>query len=464
MTGRFFGKWTWLAWVVIATSVLLLAFNLSTLRPAMTNDGPSYMVTALEYRLSGTLPFPEHREPGYRVFLLGLSLLVPWQTEAELLNWIAVTQLGLYLLLAALLAVRLARLVGPWGAALTVLVFAANRFDAQWLVTPQSEAVSKLALLLALWMVLGRSRWRWGMAAAVLGVVPILRPSDIAVPAAALAATAVWMLLAWRRRQTSPLPGALAIAVLLVGPTVLYSVGHGLATGFTGLSERSGPAIASRVFASTDPEWLAERGMDRAFLDEVAAPLWRDFSGKVQDRIFLTDDLQQPSDLSFRACPYPRLVVLNYADAYLKRRDLPSDPYARAAILQQQGNRALAKLPPQFIACTADVMWDYLRLPVVRAATSHSLRNKLTLVLPLVLFGSLAAVWFRRPVGSATAVLAVTAATAGPLYVVVCGLFNNYMERLATHLWLPMALCALAAAALQISGSGDRRRLRCPPP
>jgi hypothetical protein len=448
-----------IAWAFLLCVTALFVFNLAQLRAGTTPDSASYLFTALEFHRGGELNFPAQREPGYRVLILGLSVLVPWSDVDGLVRWVAAVQVGLYVVVAALLARRFERLAGVWGAAAVVLLFAANRFDMQWMSTVQSEAPSKLVMLFALWLVLGGWRRRWPVALVLLGLVPILRPSDVAVPLGALTGMMVWLLLQPAERRRHGLRVVAMAAVALLGPTLAYSALHGRITGFAGLSERSASHLTARILASTEPSWLAERGFDAAFLDEVARPLWEANSGALHGRVVLDDEFGRPSGLSFRYCPFPRREILTLAEAYAARRGLPTDNYSISAALQQQGNRALALMPPVFIACAAEVAWDYLRLPVVRAATSQSLRNRLSLAVPAVFIAGLVLAATAAAERRALALAMAAAALAmEPAYLVICGLFNNYMERLATHLWLPMALLALAAAVVARFGTSGLGR------
>lgn len=452
----------WLA-LCAAGAVLLVHVAERLGNFSLTPDSPSYLLTALDYAAGNGLSFPAGREPGYRVVLLALSRFGGWSTPEELGRIAAWVQCGVYVVLIAWVARELLLRAGVWAAALAVALFAVDRYHIQWVATVQSEAMGRLLILggaaLALW---GLRRGRgWGVAGGFLlfGLIPLCRLGDMVWTLTMLAVPAMWA--ASRRREPRVWLSALGLAALLVGPAGLYSMLHGAATGFSGLSERGPWHLAGRMFTVVAPGKLRAAGFPEDLIAEVAQPIHDRFASEIDATVPVIDDLGQPTPLVVHIVPTPRTLPVELGTAYLKKRNLPSDLYPVSALLQSIAGRALAADPAAVWRASAIVFVDYATIPLLRPLYDKSWRNRAFLLLPatqVVALLAIAVTWRRR----SWLALALAMAATGllPAYFTLIAVGGHFNERFAGHMHVFAALAALTALCLP----GRKEPLHFPQP
>ena len=432
--------------LLLAGCVGIFVYSLFSQPISLTPDSSSYLETAEIYMASGRLFWEPSRTPGYPFLILVLVTASGVGSQSALVPLVVFVQMGLYLFLLGSTVWCFWRAAGLLAAVLAALLFACDHFNQNWITSIAPEAVSRIFVIAAinfLCMAIHRRSYRCLMlSVALVGMVPLFRPSDIVFPLATIAGMIVYAV--WTRPKLRRIVTVLA---LLLGPAGLLIGSNGVMHGLYNMDTRSAPLLAARALALANPENLVEAGIDRRIIDRVARPMYEAYSRVGPVVVPFVNDLGREDGTFMTFCPFERHAVvgrLRDADPERFRHD---DPYRLAVALQVIGRSAFLADIPGFMSCTRHVIWDYVRLPLLRPLRDISIKNK-SLILPVIVpFVSAGLVfWFRRrsPI-SVSIIVACLFAAAG--YWVLCGLMANYVVRIAMHPWLPLALASLLAVA-----------------
>lgn len=414
----------------------------------LAEDGGGYLHTALAYAEGRGLEFPAGREPGYRVLIFLISLLTSWVSLSDLASNVVVTQIIVYVLLAGALTCEAWLRGGPFAAAVVALLFGFDRYNLQWMFDVQSEAPSRLLAFLGLLLLLVGTRRRSSVAIVIglvsLGTVPLMRPSDLAVPAAAALGVAMWALC---RRTWRGWWAAVGMLLVIAAPVFGWAMFHGSNTGYYGITERSAWHLAGRTLTVIPPEILRRSSMDAGYVEQVAVPVHAEYGPHRNDREPLINDLGQPTPLTRLITPSPRHEPPLLAGNLLKGRGEEVDDYRVAAFLDQQSRDAIVAAPFLFLKAIAPIVVDFAYLPIAAPLYDKSIRNKLALAIPfawLVALALLAVRW--REAGPFPRAAAVAAFLLLPLYWTGCAVAGYYAVRFGTLQHLAAALVAVFAA------------------
>lgn len=430
-------------------SVVLLAFHIfeSPMRQ-LAEDGGGYLHTALTYAEEGRWDFPAGREPGYRLLILLVSLVSPWASLQDLASNVILIQIIVYVLLTAALA-REAWLQGGAAAAAVVTgLIALDRFNLQWMFDVQSEAPSRLfafgGLLLMLVGLRRRRSWVLLVGLLALGLIPLMRPSDIAVPWTAALGVVIWALL---RRERHAAYRAAAMLTVIAAPVVMWSIFHGVSTGYFGITERSAWHLAGRTLTVIPPDILRRGSVDPEYIEQVAVPIYDEYGAQRDLREPLVDDLGRKTPLSRLITPSPRHEPPALTGKLLESRGERPTDHTVAAFLDRQSRSAIATAPTIFIEAIAPIVLDFAYLPIAKPLYDVSIRNKTFLIIPLFWLGATIVLVFCWPrIGPVQRAALFAAVFLLPVYWVGCSVAGYYAVRFGTLQHLTATLIATFAA------------------
>lgn len=445
-------------WVFVLVNIGLFAFFWSDRSFLLTPDSTSYLLTAEAFLTRGEFYLEPSRTPGYPVLIWIVSLVPGIATIAELVPIVATVQAVGYMAFFCLLMFVFGRYAGLVGVMLVALLFAADHYNIVWVKSIQSEVASRFALfaaIAALAMAIRHRSFPWLAGALLLiGTAPLFRPSDVVFPLGALFGLMVYGLM---RRPT--VTRAIAAAVLVIGPFGLLVGTNGFVNGLFSPDTRSQAVLVSRALALASTDKLLATDIDPRIIEKVARPVHNAYLASGPVAIPVTNDLQKADGINKTYCPMDRKGVSNQIVRAAPDLFAGLDAHGHAAVLQDVGKQAFFADPFGYLNCTRHVIWDYVRLPVVRPFKDYSLRNK-SLLIPVLLPFAIALIFMaaRRPV-PATAVAIICGCIGVAIgHWVLFGMLNTYVVRLAQHPWLPLSLAASLAWLTYLRWKpGDRR-------
>lgn len=410
------------------------------------------MRLALRFAEHGVVEFEAWREYGYQAAILLLSLVVPRPTPSSLITWITALQVTAYIALFGLLVVLAGRWRGPWAAAAVAATFAIDRYNGGWMANVMSEAPSKLLALSGLTALLvsshdGQRRWMAAAGALLLGLVPLFRSADLAVPAAAAVGVTVWLVLRPTLRRAF---GGMSLIALLVGPTLLFSAVQEARTGFFGLSARGADHAAARFVILADPDKVLASGASPQLVEEIFRPIhkwWSPLAGRqgvmapgspeyyfpfTRDRALLAAGAPTLEGVVAQHLASTNQVVTHYTVAQF------SASLVRTAFLAD---------PVPILKSIAVISWDYMRIPFLWNYYGES-RFQIYLW-PLLWAAFWAYLWRNRMSVSAEAWgFSAAAAVLLPAYWISISVGSMYNPRYATHQHLTATMSLLIACLL----------------
>jgi hypothetical protein len=440
-------------WVCLVLATALFSYHITERSlGGLSSDSLSYLEPALLYEQTGTLMFAPGREPGYRAFILAVSRVAPWESQEQLAYIVTAIQLAALIGTIISLTWEAWRIAGPLAASVIIGLIAVDRYNLQWVFTVQSEAPSRILVLAGLALVffgLSRQRsWITGLGALLFGLIPLVRPSDIAIPAAAGVAVAAWVLLRFSRRHTFI---GMGLIVTLLGPTLLWSQYHGWTTGYFGLTERSAWHLAGRLLTLVEPERLEAAGLDRDYVISVARPVHEAYAPERDAREIVVNDLGQPTPLTIRTMPAPRREPSALTPPILASRGLPSDDQHTATFLDEQSRRVLRAEFVYVAKAILPIAAELLYVPLLRPFYDRSLRNKLFWLVPIAGIAAIVILaMMQRPLPVESLAIVVAALALLPLYAGVCSLAGFYNPRFASLQHLPASLACVVACLIAV--------------
>jgi hypothetical protein len=414
----------------------------------LTNDSASFLYTALQYAKHADNIFPPDRELGYRTFILLISWITPWETPEELAFYVTLVQTALYLLLGLAWTIASYRLLGPWPTVLVPLLFALDHFDSRWLAYVMSEAPAKMLSLTALLLfMIGVVRQKYFPvlgAIVLIGLIPIFRTADIAIPLATIAGILTWWLFSrgWRNLAT-----ALLFIAVIVGPQLTVQQYNYWKWGLYGSTVRGGHMyLAGRFLALADPEKVRESGVSNEIVDKIFLPYynaWNPFAGYRGWHIEGSPRIYFPwsRDRDLIAAGNPEVGVL--IQNYLQAKGRPADLYAISTFSQKLARIALWADPVPIIRSVLLIMWDYVRFPFYWGE-GYLKRNR---ALPVIWFFLIFLfIWRWRKKSPRAIGSFITGLTLMPfLWAIAASYTGAYGPRYAYHLFLQTGLALLVA-------------------
>lgn len=452
----------WSAVVVLEVAILVARALLHGFGQ-ISEDSGGYMAIAEAYRATGAFHYEPGREFPYQFLVFLVSHVVEWSDRASLAAPIALLQVLVFHGVLSGFAVLLWRRVGRWATAILLALVIADWGDYKWIASVMSEAPAKIVSLAGLWFIasgvlIGRKVSFFG-GLLLLGASPLMRPQDVAVPLAGIVGLAIYVWLT--RRREGYRVGALS-CVLLVGPTLVYLLAHGAATGVFGFSALSTNLLASRVLSLTDPDRLIAAGVDRLLVEAVVRPLYIGPPEVAARREAQVNDIGQPDGVYRTVYPMPYDEAAQLASAYLGGAERGPTGYGAARLLANLTRKAIAADPEPVFRSTFSIAAQYLVVPVERIVKDHSVRNKLRLLFYVIVLAAPLYLVFRRRAASAEAWSFLAAALVfSPIFWVAGAAAQNYEMRYALHGWLIPALLALLSVcvveAMPRRGAEDRQ-------
>lgn len=450
-----------IAWGAVVVFTVMFLINQAQHRIGKTtSDSPSYLNLAIGHAERGTFNFEAWREYGYQGSILLLSWVLPWSSLSGLIYGVTALQVAAYLTLFVVLVFVVARAGGAWAAALVALAFAMDRFNGGWMSHIMSEAPSKLLTLAGLIaLIVGGQGGRWWrlvpIGALLIGLVPLFRSADLAVPIAAILGVLVWIVLSLDRRR---LLAGIGLALLLAGPTYLFCTVQEIRTGFFGLSARGADHVAARFIILANPDKVLATGVAPDLVEEIFRPIytwwnplaWR--RGNVApgspDHFF---PLTRDRNLMAAGAPSMEGVVRNY----LERRGEVVTPYTVAQMSAKLAPMALRADPVPILGSIGLITWDYLRLPFLWNYWGEA-RFQIYLW-PVLWFVLAAYVWrFRRRNPAAWGFVAAGFVLL-PGYWTSIAMGSAYNPRFATHQHMTVTIALLAACLVPDATAPLRR-------
>lgn len=432
-------------WVFVLINIGLFAFFWSDRAFLLTPDSASYLLTAENYLTRGLFYIEPSRTPGYPVLIWLVAMVSGVDTVAELVPIVAWVQAVGYMACFGLLMVVFGRYAGLVGVMLVALLFAADHYNIVWVKSIQSEVGSRFALFAAigaLSMAIRHRSFTWLAGSLLLiGIAPLFRPSDVVFPLGALLGLMVY---GYCHR---PMIGRAVVAtVVLIGPFCLLIGTNGFMHGVFSPDTRSQAVLVSRALALASTDKLASTSIDPRIIEKVARPVHDAYLASGPLAIPVSNDLQQEDGTNKTYCPMDRRGVSAQIIAAAPDLFDGLNNYGLAAALQDIGKQAFFADPIGYLNCTRHVMWDYVRLPVVRPFKDYSLRNK-SLIIPVLLPFAVALFFLvvRKSVPVASTAIVIACIGVAIAHWILFGMLNTYVVRLAQHPWLPLALAASLA-------------------